>query len=96
MRLVVAIVIVVVIPGAKFGADDPEVVHVFAARGTEASNHGTARAFGLRGMSSSIGPHDRLRPFGAGIVDSRGDFMKWTAFADGFVDGTAGTPTQTA
>ena len=30
------------------------------------------------------------------LSDSRGDFMKWTAFADGFVDGTAGTATQTA
>ena len=71
------------------------MVHVFAARGTEAGDHETARAFGLRGMSSGIRTHDGLSPLGPGIVDASCTLVKGSAFADGFVDGTAGTPTKT-
>jgi hypothetical protein len=72
------------------------MVHVFAARGTEAGDHETARAFSLRGMPSGIRTHDGLSPLGPGIVNASCNLVKGSAFADGFVDGAAGTPTKTA
>ena len=90
------IVVVVVIPGAKLGTHDPEVVHVFAAGGAEASDNGTARAFRLGRMSSGIRTHDGLSPLGTSIVDAGCNFVERAAFADSFVDRSAGAATQAA
>ncbi len=90
------IVVVIAISGAKLRADDPQVLHELTAHGAEAGDHETERALGLGGMTSEIWAHDGLSPLGAGIVDARGNLVKRTALADGFVDGAAGTASKAA
>jgi hypothetical protein len=78
----------------QFGTDDPQVVHVFTARGSESRDDRAWRAVNLGGSSSGTRPGHRLCQLDAGMIVFFKNFPNRDAFANGFVDGSAGSSAQ--
>ena len=82
MRLVLA---------TQFRTQQPEMVHILAAHGTETCHHGTTRTKRFCGMASSFRSHHRFRHLGSRIVAPFNHSMERTAHTNGLVDGRAST-----
>ena len=75
----------------QFGTHDPQVVHVFAAHGSETCDDHAARTLDLGGSPARMRPRDRLGRLGPGIVAPLGDLPYITTFADSFIHGSTGS-----
>ncbi|MFZ0864596.1 MAG: hypothetical protein WAN18_28320 [Candidatus Sulfotelmatobacter sp.] len=93
MRLVIAF---------QFGADDPQVIHIFAAHGSKSGNDRAGGTVGLAGSPSRMRAGHGfceidpvvVAPVVTSIVPDLSYLPYVSAFANSFIDGGAGSSTQ--